>query len=764
MKSKIFKLTHYVVALLAFWSFTSFAEIVRSINVVGNARVEKTSVINYLALKQGQHYSEDKEARSIKELYSTNLFSDIKMHFSNGSLNVTVQEVPLVTKVSTQGNNRLKSGVILKELSTHKGSFLSKASIKIDIERIKELYRKSGRYTVVIDAKIEDLGNSRAAVLFKIKEGPKTGIRYINFVGNRNYSRSELGSVIASKQSAWFRFMDTSDTYDPERFEYDKYLIKRFYNSVGYADFRVLSTLAEISKAKDYFTLTYTIDEGPKYNIGNILTVTQIDGIEVDQFNSIINIKKGSIYNRTQLENICDNINNKLADIGYAGAMTDVSESKNPEDKTIDLKFIIMQASKAYVDKININGNIKTRDEVIRRQIKFQEGTLFNRSAVTKADRNLKNLDYFEKVDLDVTPSDKSNTKVDVNVDVEEKSTAAIQFELAIDSVQGPIGRINFAERNLLGTGRYFSAGVEKSEKKISQSLGVTDPYFMDKDLLVGLSLYHSSSVKSKKSPFAQRSDIISPRVGYDISENLHHDIVYTLKNDKLTGPEAQKNSLHVHEQYGSNTTSSIANIFTYDQLDSSIVAKNGYIVSASETVAGLGGDTKYLKHEADFKYFYSFWENNYTFRISAEIGKIHGYSGKKVSISDRFNLGDYRLRGFEMSGVGPRDKRTMESLGGQNMYKITTELEFPIGFPKEFGVSGAVFCDIGALWGFDIKLPDLYTKSNAYNTVEPRVSYGFGLIWLTRFAPIRIDYATPLRRKPYDQVQHFHFRLSTSF
>ncbi|NDB83106.1 MAG: outer membrane protein assembly factor BamA, partial [Alphaproteobacteria bacterium] len=588
----------------------AIAEIVRAIQVTGNNRTEKSSIISYLELKVGQDYSAQKESKSIRDLYETHLFDSINISFSSGIVKVEVKETPLVVKVSSKGNKRIKSGTLAKEITTTKGTSLSKANIKTDIDKIKELYRKSGRYSVSVEAKIVPLENNRAEVIFEIKEGPKTGIKYINFIGNRNYTDSELKSVIISKESAWFRFMDSSDTYDPERFEYDKYLLKRFYNSVGFADFRIISTFPAISKSKDYFSLTFTMEEGAKYTLGTVALQSQIEAIDASLFQKFITIKTGSIYNATLIEQISENINNNLADLGYQGAVTDVSEHKNIDSKKIDLNFIILKASKIHIDKININGNLKTRDNVIRKQLKAQEGSLFNRSAINKAQQNLKDLNYFEHVDLQVAPATNKD-KVDVNIEVEEKSTASVHFEIGVDSVQGPIGRVNFVETNLLGTGKHLNVGIEKTDKRTSEHLGITDPYFMDRDLLAGISLHHSDSGKSKQSPYKMSNDSVTTRLGYEIAEDLTHDIIYMLKIDKLKGsPPANSqtgenaiSSIYVNEQYGTTTTSAITNSLTYDITDSSLVPKNGYIISGTETVAGLGGDAKYMKHEATLKY-----------------------------------------------------------------------------------------------------------------------------------------------------------------
>ncbi len=740
------------------------AEKIRDIQVTGNQRIEQDTVVNYLALHKGDEFSAGMQGESIKKLYATQLFDDISIKFSNGVLIVDVKETPLVTKIHFNGNSRIKTTTLQKDLLCHQGSSLSKADIKFDVEKIKEIYRKSGRYAVMVNARVEELENNRAKIIFDIIEGPKTSVKYINFVGNINYKDSELRSIVFTKESAWFRFMDTSDTYDPERVEYDKYLLKRFYTSLGYADFNVVSAIAELSPTKEHFTLTYTIDEGEKYNFGEINIESNIEEINAAEFQKFLTAKTGEIYSSASIEKISDQINEKLSNEGYTGALVYPEEVIDRDNKVVNIKFVIQKGSKTYINKIKIEGNLKTRDNAIRRQLKVSEGDLFNRSAVNKSEQNIRNLDYFETVSVETEMSETAKNKADISIKVEEKSTSSIQFEVGYNSMEGPVGRVNFVERNLIGTGKYLTAGVDKYRKKISYHAGVIDPYFMDRDLLAGITFFNMDSKGSDELPYNLQAVGANLRMGYEFATDLRHDITYTIKRDRLSGGDKDAPSMFIREQYGKKVTSAISNSLTYDKTDSVVVPKNGYIVSFTETDSGLGGHTKYLKHEAEFKAFKSFSNNDYTIKLTGEVGAINGYGGKKVGISDRFNLGDFSMRGFEASGLGPRDKRTKESLGGQKYYTISTELLFPVGLPKEFNVQGAVFSDFGALWDFDVLNPNNYSKKDVYNSTAPRMSVGAGIVWVTRFAPIRLDYAIPIKKEPYDKTQHWHFRFSTSF
>lgn len=773
MKKELFNLYRILLASSCLIASCAYAnQPIREIKVGGNMRVETATIKNYLQFKEGEEYSQAKQQETLKRLYATSLFENINIKFESGKLIVDVKEVPLVSKVEFLGNNRIKSSILKKELSTHAGSNFSEFKIRSDVERIKQIYRKSGRYNIFAEVKTEHIENNRVKIVFNILEGPKTKIKNINFVGNNNYKDNELKSILVTKETAWFRFMDTNDTYDPERVEYDRFLLKEFYTSLGYADFRVISSTADFSPGKDYFNLTYTIEEGDKYNYGKIDLQSYIEDVDVSKFVKLINIKEGRLYNSSQIKKVVEKITDSLGDAGYSNAVIYPEEEKNYDNKTINIKFIIEKAPKVNINKINIRGNLKTHDKVIRRQFKIGEGDLFNRSVISKGEQNLRNLDYFENIEVDAVAA-KSNDRADVNISLEEKSTASIQFEVGYNTMEGIVGRVNYLERNLIGTGNYLSAGVDKYRRKVSYHTGVTNPYFMDRDLTAGVSLFNRNSQGSGEVPYDLKEYGANTKLGYDIAPDLSHDVVYSIKKEDLA---VRKNKRHLAQDVSNSSshyisgsvgkfiTSSVANVITYDQTDSRVVPKNGYIISGTQTFAGVGGNTKYLKHEVEGKLFKSFFNNNYTLKISGDAGEIHGTQGKKIRINERYNLGDFSFRGFAPNGIGPRDKRTGEGIGGQKFYTASAEFIFPLGLPKEFNVSGSLFTDVGSLWGFDIPKQSKFTKKDVNDSRALRASVGVGVIWVTRIAPISLYYGYPVMKKKYDEKQHWHFRFSTSF
>jgi outer membrane protein insertion porin family len=768
--NKIRKLCIYTYLLTStvIASHYSLADKIRHIQIEGNNRVEKETIINYLRLNVGDEINQASQDEAIKNLYATSLFENLTIDFEQGILKVLVQEFPLITKVEFKGNSKISAATLKKEALTKSGTSLSRSAINADIVKFKELYKRQGKFLITIEAKVEKLRNNRAKVIFEIAEGPKTEIKNIYFIGNRKYKDGELKSLLLTKEKVWFKFW-ANNAYDPDKIEQDKYILKHFYNSLGYADFQVISVNPQISNNKDYFNVTYVIEEGEQYLLGTIDIKNNIEKIDTSELQKFISVKTGDRYNSTTLENIADKISEYLENKGYPEiSVSAETVDKNFQNKTIGVSFVIEKAAKVYIGKINILGNVKTQDKVIRREFKIAEGDIFNREEIDKGDRNLRNLDYFEKVLIQPTATQKPD-KYDLNINVAEKATANIGFETGYSSAEGIFGRIAYHERNFLGKGKYLDASITKGKRNIFYSLGITEPHFLDRNLTLGASGFIARSGRQKgnfgseSQPYDLSSFGGRLNLGYDIKNDLYHNLYYSYRHDSLT-VNTPSSSRYVIEQQGKFNTSAVGHSITYDRTDNRHFPKEGYIVSGSQEYAGVGGNNKYLKHEVEGKFFVSFHDNDYTLKFAASAGDIRGAQGKKVRIRDRFNLGDPLFRGFAPGGMGPRDKRTTEGLGGQKFYILTTELSFPLGLPKELNLTGNIFADYGALWDFDIPKNSPYSKNDVYNSKKPDLSVGFGFLWLTRVAPIKVDWGIPLRKKKYDETQRWHIKFTTSF
>ncbi len=757
-----------ILTLTIFYYNISLADsIIHKITIEGNHRIERSTIESYLKLKPGESYNSLKEDEAIKRLYATSLFRNIKMNISSdGNLIVSVTETPFISSVVFRGNSKIKANMLSKEIYTIAGESLSQAKIELDVKKISEIYKRSGRFVTIVTPKIEDLENNRVKVIFDIAEGPKTGIKYIYFSGNENYSDSELKSIVLTKESRWFRFLDSNDTYEPYRIEYDKELLKEFYQSVGFADFRVISVSAELNNTKEYFVLTYSLEEGEKYNFGNVTIENKLTNIDINPVNKIVNIKQGSVFNMKTVDNITKKIGEYFTAAGYPAVNVYPDIVKN-SDRTINIKFIIEKADKVYINKINIINNLKTEEHVIRREFKSEEDDILNRSYIEKGERNLKNLDYFENIGITIAQV-KTKDKYDLNVEVDEKSTSNVGFDLGYNTTGGVFGRFSCLERNLVGTGKILNAGVQVSKNTTSYYGGITDPHFLDRDLSLGVSVFVNNSgrgqnvLSNTNQNYRQYSTGGKTSLGYEIKEDLSHKIDYLIKRDILSAT-SPLSSRFLQAQMGKFITSAIGHTIAYDQRDSKLLTKNGYLVSISQEYAGIGGDNKYLKHEVDGEYYKSFIHNKLTLKVSASGGDIAALGGRVIRISDRFNLGDYSLRGFASGGVGPREKVTNEVLGGKRYYTFSTELNFPTPVPEEFNLTGAVFMDLGSLWGVGLnKAKYQIPNGGIYNDKSLRASVGFGFIWVTRFVPIRMDWGFTVKKKKYDDTQHFHIRFVT--
>ena len=759
--NKVLKIVFFFLTITI--SFSAMADKVQKITIQGNQHVEKSTIREYLGIKVGDQYSSMEKSKAIKSLYATSLFESINIKFSNGVLKVTVQETPFVSKIIFIGNNKIKTNLLANEIYTSPGEHLRRAKLRIDVEKIKEIYKRSGRFSVQVRSKIEPQENNRVKVIFEITEGPKTGVSKIYFAGNENYKDSELRSILITKESRWFRFLETNDTYDPDRIESDKHLLNQFYKSVGFADFMVISVTADLLPTKEGFAITYSIEEGEKYKFGKIDSNNKLANIDNKEILKFIENKEGQIFNLSAMQRIAEKISVYLAGKGYPQVDVRLDIVPNKARGIVDVIIVVDQADKIFINKINIEGNLKTEDHVIRRQMKIAEGDVYNRGKIEKSERNIRNLDYFGAFSLKMVPTDKKD-RYNVNIDVEEKSTSSIGFDLGYNTTGGPFGRISLLERNLVGTGKHLNVGIQAGSKSIYYYAGLTDPNFLDKDLSLGGNVFKSengygSGFANSEQKYSLKTFGANTSLGYNINNDLLHEVEYSIKRDELKAP-ADSASIFIKEQRGKFTTSAISQSLTYDRIDSRILPRNGYLLSGMQEFAGLGGNTKYLKHEINGKFFKSFVENNYTIQFAAAAGHVKGVGSRKVRISDRFNVGDYNLRGFAHAGIGPRDKATDEGFGGQKYYTLSSELSFPVGLPEEFNVTGSVFVDAGSLWDVDSKAS---TAQGFYNDKSMRSSVGFGVLWITSIAPIRLDWGFPIRKKKYDETQTFHIKFTTS-
>lgn len=743
----------FAFSLLASTSSIAASSYVSDIKVTGLERVEPETVISYIDIKAGNTVSDDKLNEALKNLYTTGLFEDVSINVKDdGTMLINVAENPVISQILFDGNDDIDDAMLESELRLAPRSTYSRAKVQEDVRRILEVYRRSGRYATVVNPEIIRRDQNRVDLIFNINEGPLAVIDKINFIGNEHYSSSELQEVIMSKESRWYRIFSSSENYDAEKTNYDKELLRRFYLKRGYADFRVISAVAELSPDKKSFTVTFVVDEGGRYKIRDVNVVSDINDINGDDFNKFIEIEKGDKYNSNDIDNTVTILTDELGKKGYAFVEVTPDISKDTSTGEADVTFRIREGARFFVDRINIKGNTRTHDKVIRRELRIEEGDAFNASKIKDSRRNVENLDYFEKVEINTTPKD--GNRADLDIDVKEKSTGYFNVGIGFSTVNGALVRTGITENNFRGVGQRLGFDVAVSQKSQDFDLSFTEPYFLGRRLRAGIDLFHSRQDYQDESSYDSQISGGRLRTGWNYTDNLSQQLRYTLKQEEITdvGEYASK---YIKEEKGKYTNSSLGTTLVYDKRDSAMFTKDGYFLSLGTDVAGAGGDEKYVKFDGK-AYWYHTMADYYTLKLFANAGMIEAYGDEVVRLANRYHLGGYTMRGFEAGGIGARAKDTNDALGGNWMMYSGAEFGFPIGL-DELGISAHVFTDVGMLGK-----PDNINLEDVYYSDSPRVSVGFGFQWLSPMGQIDVDFGFPIVKEEYDETEVFRLNFGT--
>ena len=728
---------------------------IAGIHVEGVQRIESATVASYLGLKPGDNFNQVDISNGLKNLYATGFFADVKLTRQGDTLVVNVVENPVISKIVFEGNDRIEAKDLEKELELKTRSIYSRDKVQSDVKRILDIYRRSGRYNASVDPKIIKQDQNRVNLVYEITEGPVAKIEKIRFIGNEHYDTDTLRKTLRSEEDRWYKFLSDNDKFDPDRLQFDQELLRRFYTSVGYADFQVKSANAELSDNHDAFYLTFVIEEGPEYNFGDIKVVNELQGKDKPDLTPFITTKQGDTYDATQVESSIDAMIKELGNHGYAFVDIQPRLDRDKDKKTVTLTYTIKPGPRVYVERINVTGNVRTIDDVVRREFRLKEGDPYNTALLQRSEQRLNNLGFFEKVQVK-NEQGSAPDKTVVNVDVKEKSTGEINLGAGYSTTDGILANFGVSEHNLLGQGQDLRTNFVLAARRRSAELGFTEPYFLDREVAAGFDVYDTYQ------DFTQESSYISDVVGtnlhmsYALQEKLQHTLYYTIHKNTISDVPSTA-SAFIQEQSGTNVTSAVGQTLAYDERDNKQSPTKGYFASITEEVAGLGGDSKYLKHEAKASYYYPV-APKWILSTVGSGGYVYGFGSNGIRINERFFLGGDDLRGFQNAGVGPRDINTRDALGGNEYYTGTVELKFPLGLPDELGVSGAVFTDAGSLWNSDDK------GASVFDTNSVRVSVGTGILWSSPFGPIRVDIADAIRKETPDRSQLFRFSFGTRF
>ncbi len=734
---------------------------VREVRIEGTQRIEPETVRSYLLVQPGDPFNDERVDKSLKALFATGLFADVTLRRDGDVLIIRVVENPIINRIAFEGNHKFDEAALTAELQLRPRVVYTRSRVQADVKRLLDLYRRSGRFAASVDPKVIPLDQNRVDLVFEIDEGAVTGISSINFVGARQFSPSKLKEVIQTRESRWYRFLTTDDTYDPDRLTYDRELLRKFYLSQGYADFRVVSAIAELTPARDGFFVTFTVDEGDRYHFGKVDLESKIKDLNANDLSPLVNIAEGDWYNADDVEKTITKLTDALGDKGYAFVDIQPRVTRHRDAHTIDVTFDIQEGPRVFVERIDIVGNQRTLDYVVRREVRLVEGDAFNTSKVRRSKQRIQNLGFFKKVDVNNTPGSAPDRTV-ITVEVEEQSTGELSIGGGFSTTDGVIGDISLRERNLLGKGQDLRVGLTLSQRAQQVDLSFTEPYFLDRNIAAGFDIFQIDQKNQIDATYNQFTLGAALRAGYQISEPLRQTLRYTLRTDDITDVSTAA-STFIRQQAGSRVTSAVGQVLLYDKRDSRIDPTDGYFISLGDDGAGLGGSVRYTRNKISGGWYYPV-APEWVVSTTAEFGDIRGL-GQDVRIQDRFFVGGDNLRGFATAGIGPRDTSTGDALGGNDYYVASATLSFPLGLPEELGLSGRVFTDVGSLFNIDLGGTAANTSVVKGSTsAEPRLSSGTGVSWKSPLGPIRLDVAYPILKQSFDKREFFRVGFGTRF
>ena len=743
---------------------------IRSLAVRGAERLEAETVIAYSNLRPGETYSAETLDQALKDLYATELFADVQITGAEtGNLVIQIRENPVINRIVLEGNRRLKDDKIVPEIRLAPRQIFTRSKARADVERIIELYKRQGRFGARVEPKIVQLDQNRVDLVFEITEGDLSKVRAINIIGNEQFGDDRLRKEMFTREAGGFLgFLKSNDTYDPDRLAADQQKLRAFYLTQGYADFRVVSALAELTPDRRDFVITYVIEEGPRYKFGEIGAESELRDFKPEIITRLANLKQGDWFNAKAVEDAVTRLNEAAGQLGYAFADINPAYERNAENRTMDITIRVGETPRVYVERIDIQGNTVTRDKVIRREFRINEGDAFNAIKVKRSQDRIQSLGYFQEK-LEIKQSQGSAPdRVVLGVDVEEKSTGELQLSAGYSSLEKFILALSVAQRNFRGMGQELNAGINYSRYSKSIQLGFTEPYLFDRSILLGGEVYRRDYNSfnfvnnERNTTYSQVTTGGGLRLGFPINEFVNFGTRYTLNLDKITldkgtfytdpdgptGPlglecDPRKAGQYLCDEIGRRTTSALGYSVIFDNTNG-IRATRGQRVIFSQDFAGLGGDVRYLRNRADATKYWGLGRG-FVFSAHAEGGYIHPLQASKgpgrdaIRISDRFF--GAQLRGFDIRGIGPRVIRRAyvspteldeekgdlqsDSLGGRAYYMGRLELEIPLGSgARNLGLRPSAFVDVGSVWGLKrpnlIDAPGVCSRPNANPTLPP--------------------------------------------
>ncbi|CAD7033152.1 outer membrane protein assembly factor BamA [Pseudorhizobium halotolerans] len=740
------------------------AAVIRNVQVRGTERAGEEAVRANLTIRPGVSFTNADIDESVKRLYSTGYFSDVRISVSGSTLVVSVSENQLINQVVFNGNRKIKDDKLAAVVRTQPLGPYNQELINADIERIREAYSAIGRSDVEITTQTASVGQGRVNLAFVINEGDRTKIANINFVGNQAYGDGRLQSVILTKESGPLSFLTRKDVYNADKLRADEDALRQFYYNHGYPDFRIISSEAVLDEATNQYNITFTVEEGPRYRFGDVVVESTVEGVNSEDLQGLVRTRTGDTYDAGDVQKSMEAISQRVASAGYPFARVTPRGDRNFANQTVGVSYLVDQGERAYVERIEVRGNTRTRDYVIRREFDFSEGDAFNQQMVSRAKRRLEALGYFTTVNIS-TSQGSAPDRVVVIVDVEDQPTGSFGIGAGYSAGgEGLILEASIEEKNFLGRGQFIRVAVGGGlDDARSYNLSFTEPYFLGYRLAAGFDIFRSQT--SSESYYDYQEQGVTLRVTAPITEDLATTFRYTYKDIQYDGEGDWRNGLSAPYEalveQGDFVQSSVSQTLTYNTLDNTTLAREGIYATLTHEYAGLGGDSEYYKIYGRGRYFHLLSEEADIIG-SVAVGAGHVMpTGDDLYVFDQFQLGGRLVRGFENKGIGPR-MANGDPLGGTTYFTASAEVTFPMpAFPEDFGLRGALFADAGTLYGNEV---DLRGEAAEGTGMAWRASVGAGIQWASPFGSIRFDYAIPVVKEDFDETQEFRFSMANQF
>ncbi len=761
---------------------------VSAINVVGNKRIESGTIASYMLVQAGDRFEADRIDRSLKTLYATGLFKDVMITREGSTLVVKVVENPIINRIMFDGNRKVTDDTLRPVLELRPRAVFTADLAQADRQKILDLYAKKGRFGATVTPKVIRLADNRVDLVFEVNEGRVTLVSRIGFVGNHAFGEDRLREIVSTRQQAFYRILSSSDNYDPSRIEYDKELLRRFYLKNGYADFEVRNATAELAPDHTSFFVTFTLNEGARYTVNSVTIESRLPNLKGEDLLTSVEQEKGQIYDGEAVERSVDAVQDAAQGRGYNFVLVRPRIARDAAKHTVDLVFDVTEGPRVYVERIDIEGNTRTKDKVIRREMQMGEGDAFNAAAIRRSRQRLTDLGYFNTVNITSAPGSASDKAVVTTV-VDEKATGEISLGGGFSTDAGALLSAGLREKNLVGTGLDASLSGVLAQLRSEIDFSLTDPYLFDRNLVGGIDLFDVNNNNQQISNYNEQRLGGALRLGYEIGDHLRQAITYSAVSRNVNNiiPGA---SLYVQDQSGASFLSQVGQTLTLDYRDSRADPRAGFIIRYGFDFAGLGGTTTYVRNKIDGTFFFPLerytGDSDWGIAVSASAGYLAPI-GRPENLIDRFFLGGDNLRGFLSGGAGPHSVPIFDpahsvlygsdSVGGKLIYTQSTELRFPLPISADLGLSGRAFVDAGGL-AFVNTAPaqfatDFYNNIipggvrqplYSQNDLTPRVGAGFGVSWKSPFGLINVDLADPVLKRRYDQTQIFRFGFGTRF